>query len=287
MSYTITYCISITGWAMQYHNFIFLSRRWEKDRDELLWKLSYLKGTGHHYQLLMFPEGTDLTPEHKIKSDEFADKLDLPHYNYCLHPKSTGFLYTMKLLKQSNVESIYDVTVGYPNVFAKTEVDFVRDGRIPHDVHYHIAHYKVSELPDTESGLEEWLRQIWKEKEERLRLFYTHRKFIEVGNTANGSHSNGDIASNDTVGGGLVQSPEVMIGFPWKTLFQGIVFQVILHGVSYIWCWYSWWGWIAGIVSFIFHIYISYYTDGMDYHIMRHYRKNNDFISGQVVGKDQ
>ena len=85
---------------MQFRNHLFITRQWKKDKKEFAWKLNYINHTDSPYQLLMFPEGTDLTPEHKAKYDLFADANSWPRYDYCLHPKSTGFIYTLNALRK-------------------------------------------------------------------------------------------------------------------------------------------------------------------------------------------
>jgi hypothetical protein len=260
---------------MQYHNFIFLSRRWGKDERELEWKLNYLRDTDTNYQFLIFPEGTDLTPEHKVKSDEYAITNNLPHFHYCLHPKAKGFLYTMKLLRQSKIESIYDMTVGYPDALPRTEEDFLMKGCVPVEVHYHITRYDISQIPQSDDGLEEWLRKRWLEKEEQLRLFYIHRCFMEKNETNNGCNNIGQNAACRS----LVKSPEVVAGFPWGSVIKSMLFLLTLNVVSYLWCSYSWWGIIAGCFSAFVQHYVSYYQDGLDYFIMEFYRKKfRDFL---------
>ncbi|XP_072356724.1 lysocardiolipin acyltransferase 1-like [Scyliorhinus torazame] len=49
------------GWAMQVAAFIFVRRNWEEDQEYLSLMLEYLCDIKHPLQLLMFPEGTDLT----------------------------------------------------------------------------------------------------------------------------------------------------------------------------------------------------------------------------------
>lgn len=50
-------------------------------------------------QILLFPEGTDLTKETKERSDKFAEKSDLPKYDFVLHPRTTGFTHIMQEMK--------------------------------------------------------------------------------------------------------------------------------------------------------------------------------------------
>ena len=51
--------------------------------------------------MVLFPEGTDFTPGTKIRSDRFAEKNDLPKYDYVLHPRTTGFTYLVEQMRNS------------------------------------------------------------------------------------------------------------------------------------------------------------------------------------------
>jgi hypothetical protein len=61
------------------------------------------------FQLLLFPEGTNLTAKTKSRSDAFAEKYGLPKYNYVLHPRTTGFTFLAQHMKNSKFTS-YDLT---------------------------------------------------------------------------------------------------------------------------------------------------------------------------------
>lgn len=51
------------GWAMQVACFVFIQRRWEDDKKHLENMLDYFCDIREPLQLLLFPEGTDLTGE--------------------------------------------------------------------------------------------------------------------------------------------------------------------------------------------------------------------------------
>jgi len=74
---------------MQAAGFIFLERKWEKDRPHMQDLLHYFNDPGIEEPLilLLFPEGTDFTEDTKSKSDKFAAAHQLPEYNYVLHPR--------------------------------------------------------------------------------------------------------------------------------------------------------------------------------------------------------
>lgn len=101
---------------MQMNGFLYITRRWEEDQSRLSQALDYLVELRRRSQLLIFPEGTDLTINSKKRSDKFAKDRGLPEYTYTLHPKTTGFSYLVNHLQKANyLDSVYDITIGYPD----------------------------------------------------------------------------------------------------------------------------------------------------------------------------
>ena len=54
------------------------------------------------FQILLFPEGTDLTKHTKQRSDQYAEKNNLPKYDFVLHPRTTGFTHIVQEMKNGN-----------------------------------------------------------------------------------------------------------------------------------------------------------------------------------------
>ena len=120
-----------------------------------------------------FPEGTDKCPLATERSKLFAEKNELIHYDYVLHPRTTGFVYILQKMKQVKyVKYIYDVTVAYSDAIVQSELHLVTLGLTPKNVHFDIRKIDISELPDSDEELDIWLKNLWKEKEERLKRFY-------------------------------------------------------------------------------------------------------------------
>jgi hypothetical protein len=57
-----------------------------------------------HFQLILFPEGTNLTLETKKKSDAFAAKNNLKPLNHLLHPRTTGFSFLANKMRDSELK---------------------------------------------------------------------------------------------------------------------------------------------------------------------------------------
>ncbi|XP_070578991.1 lysocardiolipin acyltransferase 1-like [Ptychodera flava] len=170
------------GWAMQAGHFIFIHRNWELDKQILTDVLDYFSAIRHPTQILIFPEGTDLSDNNKMKSADFAKKNGLQVYEYVLHPRTTGFIFLVeKLRKQSMLDAVHDITIGYPKNIPQNELDILK-GNFPREIHFHIKRHPVVTLPISEEGLQNWCKQKWKEKEELLKNFYQRKAFHNATN---------------------------------------------------------------------------------------------------------
>lgn len=81
------------GWAMQVACFVFIQRRWAEDKKHMENMLDYFCDIREPLQLLLFPEGTDLTGEketmqhpHSIHTDFSCYFQNLTHSSTCLVP---------------------------------------------------------------------------------------------------------------------------------------------------------------------------------------------------------
>lgn len=159
------------------NGFLYITRHWEEDRGRLSGSLDYLVALGRRCQLLIFPEGTDLTPDSKQKSDNYASKNGLPKYNYTLHPKTTGFSYLARHLHQAKyLDAVYDLTIAYPDYVPQSEVDLVR-GKLPKEVHFHVKRIPATDVPKDDVMLRQWLENRWHHKEATLEKFYEGKAF--------------------------------------------------------------------------------------------------------------
>jgi len=169
------------GWAMQAAGFFFLERKWERDRPHIDSLLHYFNSPGIEEPLilLLFPEGTDLTPDTKSRSDKFAEDRNLQKYDFVLHPRTTGFSYLVNKLRESgSIDCVHDITIGYPAGLIQGESDLA-DGKMPKEVHFSIKRYPIDELPaDSKEQMGDWLNERWEKKEAKLKEFYhSDKKF--------------------------------------------------------------------------------------------------------------
>ena len=273
---------------MQLGTHIFIKRRWEEDKDELTDKLQYLNGLDYPIQLLLFPEGGDITHKSKKRSDDYADREGLPRYEYCLHPRTTGFCHIVEQLKSGGLDAVYDVTIAYPDNIAQTEVEFIK-GVIPHEIHFHIRNYEAEDLPLENDQLSAWLQDRWKEKEERLKDFYTHREFVDrvQQTTASGGDSRDDTTSagEKSLGNHVTyrKPPEIFNNRSVRSIVWAFFCQSGLSLLCAYLCWYSWVVVVYTLLVTTWVFYVSYFGKGLDYFIMSFARKSTELAKARHI----
>ena len=114
--------IPILGPGMVLFNFIFMSRKWAKDRARMATRFSFLRrpvnaatGKLRPMWLLLFPEGTNLSDNGRENSRKWAEKQGIPDLQHQMLPRSTGSFFALRELKGS-VEFVYDCTMAYEGI---------------------------------------------------------------------------------------------------------------------------------------------------------------------------
>lgn len=244
---------------MQWSCFLFITRKWEQDRLEFQNKLYYFNAIDYPLQILLFPEGGDLTPRMRERSNAYAKQNDLPCYQYCFHPRTTGFNYVMNALRDGKLDAVYDITIGYPDALPKTELDAYR-GFYPREVHFHVRSYDNEDIPEDEEGMKKWLADRWGEKEERLRNFYTFSEFRDT--VSDNSYTNKDqpltngLAANDHHS--TVRSPEVHLPRNIPYLLYSIFIFISTNAVLIIPFLYVPYFWVYMVLCCCFLAWVTY-----------------------------
>lgn len=176
--------LPIFGWGAQFYNFIFVSRNWEKDRNQFRRALSHLKDPEDPMWLLIFPEGTNLSAETREKSAAWAKKTGIPDMKHQLLPRSTGLQFCLSELKHST-NWLYDCTVAYegvPDGMYGQDLYTLRssffEGKPPKSVNMFWRRFKISEIPmENDAAFGRWLNNRWREKDYILEYFYKYSHF--------------------------------------------------------------------------------------------------------------
>lgn len=117
--------IPILGTGMMFYGFIFLSRKWSKDKGRFQHRLRKLNSshsgplsgtqTLDPVWLLIFPEGTNLSANGRASSKKWADKNNMEDMRHTMLPRSTGLHFCLAELRET-VDWMYDCTVAYEGV---------------------------------------------------------------------------------------------------------------------------------------------------------------------------
>lgn len=189
--------VPIIGPAMMFYNFIFMARKWEKDQPRLRHRLQKLNtrhsgpmtgdsGPGQldPMWLLIFPEGTNLSPNTRNSSKRWSEKAGIPDTRHVLLPRSTGLEFCLQELRNT-VDYVYDCTIAYEgippgkyggDIFTLRSVYF--EGRTPKSVNMHWRRFKVSDIPlDDHKATEEWVLQRWREKDDMMEHYLQTGRF--------------------------------------------------------------------------------------------------------------
>ncbi|CUM45114.1 uncharacterized protein AC631_00929 [Debaryomyces fabryi] len=179
--------IPVLGFGMKNYNFLFLSRKWEKDKivltNQLLTIDANARGLGpangvthvtstnvgsselHHwpeghksgqiwpYLVILYPEGTVTSARTRAKSDKFCQERNMPVLRHTLLPRVRGLFLTLRKLRNT-VEIVYDFTCGYsglkPGEYGEdiyTLKSHYLKGYGPEKISYHLRGWKLSEIP--------------------------------------------------------------------------------------------------------------------------------------------
>ena len=203
-----------------------------------------------------------MTKKTKTRSDKYADENGLPRYQYCIHPRTTGFVYVMNALRSGGLDAVYDVTIGYPDVLPKTEVEIAK-GIMPREVHFHIKSYDDRDLPRDDEQLGQWCKDRWAEKEERLKQFYTHKEFQDTpsGEPTENTHSK---VYN--------KAKEVLVGKNYPYLLYAVFFFTIINCLMYMVTWIPY-SVLYLSLSFLAQILVSMFGGGIDKLVLLSKRK--------------
>ncbi|KAI1204569.1 acyltransferase-domain-containing protein [Annulohypoxylon truncatum] len=196
--------VPVIGPGCMFFGFIFLSRKMAVDRPRLAHRLGKLKTrhTGldgkrflNPMWLLLFPEGTNLSSNGRVKSAKWAEKSGLRDTEHMMLPRSTGMFFCLNELK-GTVDYVYDCTVAYEGVprgrygedfFTLSSTYF--QGRPPKSVNFYWRRFALADMPlDDQEEFDKWLRERWYEKDAVLEQYVSTGRF-----PANGAGIKGHI----------------------------------------------------------------------------------------------
>ncbi len=154
------------GWGMLFLDCIFLKRNWDSDEQKI--KETFNKF--HHYKiplwLLIFPEGTRVTPEKLERSNNYAKIKGIPETKKVLLPRTKGFASSIVGLR-GHAKAVYDITILYKGKIPSLFDLFVGGKR---DVVLKVQRFPLDEAFSSSDPLsyEKWLQTKFLEKDKFL-----------------------------------------------------------------------------------------------------------------------
>ncbi|GMT28863.1 hypothetical protein PFISCL1PPCAC_20160 [Pristionchus fissidentatus] len=103
--------VPLFGWYIFQHGYIFVRRAGAFMKEPVLKQLKWLDSLSSPYWLLIFPEGTRITPETLYRSKQFRRGKGLEHMERVLSPRAAGLKLCLDSL--DSLEAIYDITIAY------------------------------------------------------------------------------------------------------------------------------------------------------------------------------
>lgn len=102
--------VPIFGWILAFAEYLFVTRDWKTDRARLQKRLRHLQSFPFPLWFILFPEGSRLTPQKLLHSQNYAQNSGFPQLNHVLLPRFKAFLALVASIRPS-VEEICDVTI--------------------------------------------------------------------------------------------------------------------------------------------------------------------------------
>ncbi|KAI8526221.1 hypothetical protein RHMOL_Rhmol13G0291600 [Rhododendron molle] len=158
--------LPVLGWSMWFSDYVFLERSWAKDEETLKSGFEHLKDFPRPFWLALFVEGTRFTQEKLLAAQEYAASAGLPVPRNVLVPRTKGFVLAVNHMR-SFVPAIYDATVAIPMNEPRPTLLRILRGRSS-VIHVHIKRHLMEELPETNSSIAQWCKDMFVAKDALL-----------------------------------------------------------------------------------------------------------------------
>lgn len=162
------------GWGMVFLDCPFVKRNWAADRESIARTFSRLVQGRVPVWLILFPEGTRITPQKLSKSNDYARAHGHQTHRHLLLPRTKGFAASVQGLR-SHLDAVYEITIGYPTG-VPTLWQYCRG--FVRVAHLHVRRFPVGDMPANDDELSRWLIDRFQEKDRLLERFYQTGRFI-------------------------------------------------------------------------------------------------------------
>ncbi|KAJ8551373.1 hypothetical protein K7X08_000743 [Anisodus acutangulus] len=158
--------LPVLGWSMWFAGNISLQRSWAKDENTLKSGFQELNDFHQPFWLAVFVEGTRFTHAKLLAAQEYAVSAGKPIPRNVLIPRTKGFVAAVTHLR-SVVPAIYNITFAIPKDKPRPTLLRLLRG-CSSVVHVRVERCLMHELPEDESGIAQWCRDVFVVKDALL-----------------------------------------------------------------------------------------------------------------------
>ncbi len=156
--------IPILGGGMLYIGCIMIKRNWTRDASTIQKAFNHIMSERLPLWFTIFPEGTRFTEEKLKKAQQYAHQKDCFVPQKTLIPKTKGVWASLKGM-EGHIQAVYDVTIFYPGGIPSLADYFLTQGTSPQ---IFFQRFPIEEVPTEERALNEWLRELYQQKDLHL-----------------------------------------------------------------------------------------------------------------------
>jgi len=172
---TVKY-IPFVGWGFWCCEFLYLSRSYEKDKKNLEKYAKSMPDYEEPITILLFPEGTRLSPNKHAEGIKFCQERGLREMKHHLVPRTKGFTTSVPVMRDK-IPAIYDVEIVFEGV-KPTIINMLQAKHFI--VHMYLKRIPMEELPKTEKDLDMYLRNLFYKKDDMMESFLKTKDFFEL-----------------------------------------------------------------------------------------------------------
>jgi len=160
--------LPVIGWSSYLSEDVYLARQWDKDQTRVIKSIKQIENFPSPVWLFLFPEGTRITPEKLVASQEFSASRGLPRLEHHLMPRTKGFSFTLS--KAENISTLIDMTVIPADDDVPLTLESLLCGRQTKSIIV-VRKFDLSDLPRGENEAGEWLINLFKQKDEIISTY--------------------------------------------------------------------------------------------------------------------
>jgi 1-acyl-sn-glycerol-3-phosphate acyltransferase len=164
------------GWGIYLKGSVMLKRKWADDEENIKRTFQKIHENKLPYWLISHPEGHRITKKFLEETNAWGKKNDLPPMRHVLYPRTKGFVESVRGLRGSTINAVYDITIVYENNKYPTLYDLCC-GVGTQKVHIHVRRFTFDQLPQDRKELSDWLIKLYQEKDELIEKCHKENGF--------------------------------------------------------------------------------------------------------------